>query len=181
MDDESGWNAVLLELWSDDVRDAVVGRIERATAGRHGWLVRVAADPDRVRETLTEIVHSVVVAAIQDETGADLDALGSQAAWDCYEQVWDTLVGRWSDGGELATVPIGREPEVVDAIRSLPPEAAVAAGAEIDGPAPDPLWLAGRLRVDVVGLRSYLALDGGRAPAPVHAAITAILARVGGA
>jgi hypothetical protein len=178
MDDESGWNAVLLELWSDEVRDAVVARIERVAVGRHGWLVRVFADPEGVREQLTEIVHAIVVAAIRDETGADLDELGSQAAWECYEQVWDGLAVRWADGGGLATVAIGREPSVVRAIASLPAEAAVAAGAELGPGGADPLWLRGRLRVDTRGLRSYLDLDGGRAPAAVHAAITGILAEV---
>lgn len=180
MDDESGWNAVLLELWTDEVRDAVVARIERAMVGRHGWLVRVFSDPGGVRASLTEIVHAVVLAAIRDETGADLDGLGSQAAWDCYEQVWDELAARWADGGVLTAVPVGDEPDIVRAIAQLPDEAAVAAAADVCDWGSDPLWLAGRLRVDTAGLRSYLELDGGRAPAAVHATVTAMLARLDG-
>jgi len=176
VDDESGWNDLLLELWTDEVRDAVVRRIEEATVGRRGWLVRVFAAPDGVRAELTETVHAVVLAAIRDETGADLDVLGSQAAWECYEQVWDELADRWADGGWTEPVPLGAEPEVVRALAGLPAEAAVCAGVDLDAEGHvDPLWLAGRLRIDADGLRAYLRLDGGRAPVAVHRAIDAIL------
>jgi hypothetical protein len=176
MDDESGWNDVLLEVWSEDLRDQVVARIESVTVGRHGWLVRVFSDPEGVAGGLTETVHAIVLAAIRDETGADLEELGSQAAWECYEQVWDHLAGRWADGGRLALVPLGIEPDVVRLIQRLPLEGAVAAAADVSGGQPwDPLWLRGRLRVDVEGLRAYLRLDGGRAPADIHAGVTAIL------
>lgn len=178
MDDESGWNEVLLEVWSEDLRDQVVARIESIAVGRHGWLVRVFSDPEGVAGGLTETVHAIVLAAIRDETGADLEELGSQAAWECYEQVWDRLAVRWADGGELAIVPLGAEPDVVRLIQLLPTEGAVAAGADISGDQPDPLWLRGRLRVDLAGLRAYLQLDGGRAPADVHATVTGILDRV---
>ncbi|MEX2549465.1 MAG: hypothetical protein WD638_04500 [Nitriliruptoraceae bacterium] len=175
MDDSSGWNDVLLGLWTDHVRDTVVERIEHASVGRHGWLARVYADPDRVRPGLTETVHQLVLAALRDETGADLEALGSQAAWDCYEQVWDALAVRWRDGGHLATVPLGREPQVVRLLDQLPTEAAVAAAVDVDGSFHDPLWLAGRLRIDAAGVRAYLQLDGGPAPRGIHATLTTIL------
>jgi len=176
VDDDSGWNDLLLQLWSDDVRDAVVARIEAASVGRRGWLVRVFAAPEAVRRELTETVHALVLAAIRDETGADLDVLGSQAAWECYGQVWDELAQRWSGGGRTEVVAIGREPEIVRLLVALPGEAAVCAGVDVrtDGTA-DPLWLKGRLRVDADGLRSYLRLDGGRAPTAVHDAIHTIL------
>lgn len=179
MDDDSGWNQVLLELWNPAVCRAVVERIETAARGRHGWLVRVFSDPDRVRGELTETVHALVIAAIRDETGANLDELGSQAAWHCYEQVWICLSTRWADGGELAVVPLTAEPSVVDALAQLPPEAAVAAGADVDVDGIQPLWLHGRLRIDVQGLRTYLALDGGQAPDPIAATIRHILGHVG--
>jgi hypothetical protein len=178
MDDESGWNEVLLEVWSDDLREQVVARIESVAVGRHGWLVRVFSDPEGVAGGLTETVHAIVLAAIRDETGADLDELGSQAAWECYEQVWDRLAERWAEGGDLAVVPLGLEPDIVRLIHRLPLEGAVAAAADVSGELPDPLWLRGRLRVDLAGLRAYLQLDGGRAPAEVHAAVTAILDRI---
>lgn len=179
MDDESGWNEVLLDVWSDVLCAQVVERIERVAVGRHGWLVRVFSDPEGVAGGLTETVHAIVLAAIRDETGADLEELGSQAAWECYEQVWDSLASRWADGGQLALVPLGSEPEVVRLLQRLPLEAAVAAGADVSGPQPDPLWLRGRLRVDVAGLHAYLRLDGGRAPVDIHATISSILERVG--
>ena len=176
VDDESGWNDLLLELWTEEVRDDVVRRIEDAMVGRRGWLVRVFSAPDRVRAELTETVHAVVLAAIRDETGADLDVLGSQAAWECYEQVWEELAGRWVDGGRTEPVPLGAEPEVVRSLAALPAEAAVCAGVDLDADGhTDPLWVAGRLRIDADGLRAYLQLDGGRAPAAVHREIQAIL------
>lgn len=178
MDDDSGWNEVLLGLWSDALRDDVVARIERTCVGRHGWLVRVFCAPEDVASSLTETVHAIILAAIRDETGADLEDLGSQAAWDCYEQVWVLLASRWADGGTLGVVPLGSEPEVVRLIQQLPLEGAVAAAADVSGVVPDPLWLSGRLRVDETGLRAYLQLDGGRSPANVHAAVSEILARV---
>ncbi len=174
-DDGTGWNELLLSLWSGATRDAVVTRIEGALRGRRGWLVRVFADPDGVRPELTETVHAVVLAGIRDETGADLDALGSQAAWDCYEQVWAALGDRWADGGSLASVPLTKEPSVDAFVRTLPTEAAVCAGADVLDGRVDPLWLRGRLRVDVDGLRAYLALDGGLAPEAVHTTIMRIL------
>ncbi len=178
MDDASGWDGILRELWSDGVRDAAVARIEAATVGRRGWLVRVFTAPEQVRGELTETVHALVLAAIHDETGADLDHLGSQAAWECYEQVWDTLAERWAGGGDVPTVPLGREPGVVRALSGLPPEAAVCAGADLVAGAVQPLWLAGRLHVDTEGLRAYLRLDGGRVPAAVAADIRELLAAV---
>jgi len=178
LDDSSGWNDVLLGVWSERVRDAVVDRIERSSLGRHGWLARVHNDPERVRPGLTETVHQLVLAAMRDETGADLEELGSQAAWDCYEQVWNALARRWADGGRLATVPLGQEPQVVRLLERLPAEAAVAAAVDVDGDLRDPLWIAGRLRIDAAGVRAYLQLDGGRTPHDLHATLTAILAIV---
>jgi hypothetical protein len=175
VDDDTGWNEVLLELWGPSLRDDVITRIETASRGRHGWLVRVFADPDGVAAGLTETVHRLVLAAIRDETGADLEALGSQAAWECYEQVWDGLAERWADGGSLGFAPLGREPELVRLVRQLPLEAAVAAAADVSGAQADPLWLAGRLRIDVIGLHAYRRLDAGRVPAKVDELITAIL------
>ncbi len=180
MDDASGWDAVLRELWSEEVRDAAVTRIETATVGRRGWLVRVFAAPEQVRGELTETVHALVLAAIRDETGADLEALGSQAAWECYEQVWDTLAARWASGGDVPVVPLGREPGVVRCLLGLPPEAAVCAGADLVAGAVQPLWLAGRLYVDTAGLRAYLRLDAGRVPTAVAADIEEVLRAVEG-
>jgi hypothetical protein len=174
VDDETGWNDVLLAMWSERVRDAVVARIEGATVGRRGWLVRAMADPDGCRPEYTETVHALVLAAIRDETGADLDALGSQAAWESYEQVWDALRERWADGGSLGVVRIGSEPSVVRAVASLPEEAAAYLAADVGGPVPDPLWLGGRLRIDLEGLAAYRGLDGGRLPQRVADALAEI-------
>lgn len=174
MDDETGWNEVLLDMWSEQVRDAVVTRIERATVGRRGWLVRVFADPEGCRPAYTETVHALIVAAIRDETGADLDALGSQAAWESYEQVWEALRHRWADGGTLGVVRLGSEPVVARAIAGLPIEAAAHLAAEVGGAVPDPLWLGGRLRVDLEGLAAYRRLDGGRLPHEVARALAEI-------
>lgn len=179
MDDASGWDGILRGMWGDEVRAAVVARIEVATVGRRGWLVRVFATPEQVRGELTETVHALVLAAIRDETGADLDALGSQAAWECYEEVWAALAARWRGGGDTVAVTLGQEPEVVRVLTVLPVEAAVCAGADLDGAGGvDPLWLAGRLRVDVEGLRAYLAGEAGTVPDEARAAVRRILAVV---
>jgi hypothetical protein len=155
-DDGTGWNEVLVGGWTPEVRDAVVERVTRLTVGWRGPLLRALGDPEGAPAAWTETLHQVVVRAIAEETGADLDELGSHAAWACYEEVWQGLVTRWADGGDLATVPLGAEPDVVRLIAGLPPMAAEAAGADVTGQVPDPLWLAGRLRVDVEGLRSLL-------------------------
>ncbi len=180
MDDGSGWNDILLELWSDAVRDAVVARIERETVGRRGWLVRVFCEPETVREEFTETAHALVLAAIRDETGADLDDLGSQAAWECYEHVWDALGERLRTAEVFVAVPVGAEPHVAARIRRLPAEAAAHAGADVTRQPPDPLWIGGRLLIDADGLDRYLSLDGGRTPAAVRHDVTAILGALPG-
>ncbi len=175
-DDGSGWHHILVGLWSDDVRDAVVERIERRCVGRLGWLARVFAAPEDGSKSLTETVHALVLAAIRDETGADLEDLGSQSAWECYEQVWNALASRWHDGGTLAYVTLGEEPTVVRDLRSLPDEVAAAAAADVGGAVAEPLWLRGRLRIDADGLRHHLEIDGGMAPREVRVLVERILA-----
>lgn len=155
-DDGTGWNEVLVGGWTSHVRDAVVRRVEQRTVGWRGPMLRALVDPEGAPGAWTEGLHRTVVAAIAEETGADLDELGSHAAWACYEEVWQRLVVRWAGGGDLAMVPLGQEPAVAALIGALPPLAAQAAGADIRGTVPDPLWLAGRLRVDVAGLRAVL-------------------------
>jgi hypothetical protein len=156
-DDGTGWNEMLVGGWTAEVRDAVVARVERASVGRRGRLVRILADPDGVPAAWVEELHRLVLAAIAAETGADLDALGSQAAWACYDHVWAELEERWADGGSLREVPLGGEPAVVRLLRNLPADVAASAGAEVRGSGPDPLWLRGRLLVDIEGLWAYLA------------------------
>ncbi|GGI07209.1 hypothetical protein [Egicoccus halophilus] len=157
MDDDSGWNDLLVGGWHAGVRDAVVVRVERASVGHHGELVRTLSDPDGARYAWVESLHRRVLGAIRAETGADLDELGSQAAWACYEDVWERLRVRWGRGGRLARVPLGGEPDVVRLLHSLPPSAAEAAGADISCEPPDPLWLHGRLLVDLEGLAGHVA------------------------
>jgi hypothetical protein len=176
-DDGSGWNEVLVGGWTAEVRDAVVARVERATVGRRGRLVRVLSSPDTTPARTVEQLHALVVAAIAAETGADLDALGSQAAWACYDDVWAELVGRWADGGTLRVIPLGAEPAVVRLVRHLPPEAAVHAGAELVDGVPDPLWLGGRLRIDLDGLWAYLATHEEELDVRSRRAIDLVIAR----
>jgi hypothetical protein len=176
-DDGTGWNELLVGGWTSDVRDAVVRRVERATTGRHGRLVRTVADPEAVRPAWVEQLHELILAAIAAETGADLDALGSQAAWACYDAVWDELAARWSDGGALVTVPLGAEPGVVRLVQHLPPDVAEHAGADVAERVPDPLWLRGRLLVDVEGLWAYLALHEGQLPVRTRRAIDLVIER----
>ena len=152
MDDESGWNDILLGMWGPSVRDAVVARVEHATLGARCLLVRTLGDPDTQREAWVEQLHALVVGAIQEETGADLDELGSQAAWASYEEVWDALAARWADGGPLDTVPLRREVDAIAWLQRLSPIGAQAAGMDVGVDPPEPLWIAGRLRIDLEGL-----------------------------
>lgn len=156
-DDGTGWNEVLLATWSPQVRQAVVDRVQAAMTGRRGALVRALRDPDAARYEWTESLHRAVVAAIRDETGADLDGLGSQAAWACYEEVWSALADVWRDGGALTAVPLGQEPEVTTLLAALPPEVAEVAGADVSTGTADPLWVAGRLLVDVDALTTLVS------------------------
>lgn len=164
-DDDTGWNEVLVGGWTEAVRDRVVARVETMTVGWRGSLVRTLAVPDDVPDRWTEALHRAIVLAIRDETGADLDLLGSHAAWGCYEDVWDALRAGWEDGGDLATVPLRSEPRVASLLADAPPHVAGAAGADISGAQPQPLWVAGRLRLDLEGLRDLL-----EGPVPLTAA-----------
>jgi hypothetical protein len=176
-DDGTGWNELLVGGWTAEVRDAVVARVESASIGHRGRLVRILADPEAVPAAWVEELHRLVLAAIAVETGADLDALGSQAAWACYDHVWAELVARWADGGALQPVPLGGEPAVVRLLRNLPADVAAAAGAEGTGTTPDPLWLGGRLLVDVEGLWAYLATCEGAPSVRTRRAIDLLIER----
>lgn len=156
MDDDTGWNEVLTGVWGPGVRDAVVARVEAATVGARCLLVCTLRDEQATREGWVEQLHHLVVAAIRDETGADLDALGSQAAWASYEDVWDALAVRWRDGGDLATVALRREVAATACLRELQGLLAQAAGMDVGVDPPQPLWLDGRLRVDADGLARVL-------------------------
>lgn len=162
-DDETGWNEVLTGVWNPGVRDAVVTRVEDATVGARCLLVCTLRDEGRGREGWVEQLHHLVVEGIRQETGADLDELGSQAAWASYEEVWDTLATRWQHGGDLATVALRREVAASECLTRLHGTAAQAAGMDVGTEPPQPLWLDGRLRVDDRGLRRLLedpAVDG---------------------
>lgn len=159
MDDDSGWDQVLVQGWGPLVRAAVVDRIERALIGRRGLLVRTMADPDAARYAWTEALHRLVLDAIRAETGADLDSLGSQAAWACYDDTWRALEARWRDGEPLVVVPPAEESIVVTLLRDLPPVVAEAAGADVACDPYEPLRVAGHVLVDVEGLFACIAHD----------------------
>jgi hypothetical protein len=176
-DDGTGWNEVLVGGWTSAVRDAVVERVERGTVGRRGWLIRVLSSPETADARDVERLHRVVLAAIAAETGADLDELGSQAAWACYDDTWAALAGRWADGGTLSVVPLGREPAVVRLLQHLPADVAEHAGGDGRRTPPEPLWLGGRLRVDLDGLWAYLATHEGDLDARTRRAIDLVIER----
>lgn len=156
-DDETGWTAILLDSWGPLVRDAVVERVERATVGRRGMLVRTVAAPDDARYAWTEQLHREILAAIREEVGADLEEMGSQAAWACYDEVWERLTRRWADGERLGTVRSGEETRARRLVAQLVPRAAEAAGADVSTVPAEPLEVGGRVRVDREGLWALLA------------------------
>jgi hypothetical protein len=156
-DDDTGWTEVLLDSWRPAVRDAVVERVERSTVGRRGMLVRTLASPDDARYAWTEQLHRLVLDAIRDEVGADLEELGSQAAWTCYEDVWSRLARRWADGGPLAAVRRGDEVRARRLIAQLTTSLAEAAAADVATVPPEPLVVAGRVRIDRDGLWAAVA------------------------
>lgn len=179
-DDDTGWHEVLLDSWSPRLRAAVVDRIERATVGRRGLLVRALSDPDGARFALTEQVHRLVLAGIRDEVGADLDELGSQAAWACYEEVWDVLAGRWATGGATLPVPTGREELVAELLARLPPTVAECAGADTGTVPVTPLSVGGVMRVDLEGLWACVTVNEGRLSPEVRATIDRLIGALDG-
>lgn len=162
MDDDAVWEAILIDGWGPHVRDAAVRRVERRTTGRRGALARIATDPDGARFAWTEWLHGEVLAAIVAETGADLEQLGSQAAWACYEDVWDELTSRWCRGGNLGRVATSDRGEVETLLARLPAWIAERAGADIGEVPAVPLEIDGTLRIDVDGL--LLCLDDHERP-----------------
>lgn len=168
-DDESGWNEILVDGWGPLVLAAVVERVERAMVGRRGVLVRAlheeAASPGHA--ACVEEVHEQVMDAIRRETGADLEGLGSQAAWATYDQVWGALQQAWGTPAPraprpgLTAVASARRDEVVRLVRLLTPAAAMHAGADVGTMPYTPLTVGRTVYVDVEGLFAYLARDSG--------------------
>lgn len=177
MDDESGWEQVLLGMWSARVRSAVVDRIERATVGRRGLLVRTLGRPDRARFAWTEELHELVLRSIREETGADLDELGSQAAWACYDEVWNVLAQRWATGERLARIHPDDEPAAEVLLRQLPVRVAACAGADTGTHPVEALRLDGRMLLDVEGLLAVIARDDGALTTLDRRRIDALIAR----
>ncbi len=166
-DDDSGWTEILVGGWGPLVRAAVVDRVERGLVGRRGVLVRALTEEasSAGHAACVEEVHARVVEAIREETGADLDDLGSQAAWACYDEVWGQLQARWEAGGGTVVVATPHEDEVVALVRSLSPSGARHAGADIGTSPWAPMRCGGRLHVDLEGLFAYLARDTGEVTA----------------
>ena len=181
-DDDSGWTEILVDGWGPLVRAAVVDRVERAMVGRRGVLVRALTEEpaSAAHAACVEEVHARVVAAIRDETGADLDELGSQAAWACYDQVWGQLQSRWGAGGRTVVVAPVHETEVLALLRSLSPSAAQHAGADVGRSPWTPMRCGGSLRVDLEGLFAYLARDTGEVTAAERTCIDRVVLLVRG-
>lgn len=165
VDDHTEWTRILVEGWGPLVLGAVVQRVEGAMVGRRGVLVRALGEerrPSPGHAACVEEVHERILEAIRVETGADLDALGSQAAWATYDQVWGRLQQDW---GRVPTalhpVPPVTAGEVVALVRSLTPAAATRAGADVGVVPYDLLRRAGTLWVDLEGLFAHLAHDTG--------------------
>lgn len=165
MDDHTEWTRILVDGWGPLVLAAVVDRVERAMVGRRGVLVRALVEerrPSPGHAACVEEVHERILAAIRTETGADLDGLGSQAAWATYDQVWGHLQERWRQPtAGLCRVPPEVGAEVAALVRSLSPAAATHAGADVGTQPYELLHHGGGPCVDVEGLFAHLARDDG--------------------
>ena len=181
MDDDSGWNAVLVEGWDDDVRAAVCDRVDAAFRHARGVLAIAATEPDAAPADAVERVHTAIVTAIAAETGANLDELGSQAAWATYDDVWAELGRRWADGPGLERTRPAAEAEVVRLLTGLPRVAVEHAGAMVDDGSVRLLRTPDGARLDVDGIFRWLATDD-HAPDAVRARARAVVAaaRAGG-
>lgn len=157
MDDESGWSLILTDGWGPLVLDAVVRRIEAEMLGDRARLVRAVVDPDSANANDIEHVHRVVLDAIEVETGANLEELGSQAAWACYEATWDHLGSRWADGGRLVTIAPEHTATILSIVARLPVAVAHAAGADTSTIPARPTIIDGVLRLDAEGLFAWIA------------------------
>ncbi len=165
MDDDATWALILTDEWGELTLDAVVRRIEDAMRGDRARLVQTVLDPDHAPPMWVEEVHDLVLSAIHVETGADLDTLGSQAAWGVYEQTWNALRDRWSDGGRLVPIAPADEHSATDLLRALPAAVAQRAGADTSTIPATPLRLQGLLLLDAEGLFAWIA-GGGDADFP---------------
>lgn len=159
MDDETGWNQVLVEGWGDLVRAAVCDRVDDAFRHARGVLAVAVTDPDDAPADVVERIHGGVLVAIAAETGANLDELGSQAAWATYDDTWAELARRWSDGGPMEPVPADSETELARLLAGLPRAAIEHAGAVVDGTSVRLLHTADGPVLDVEGLFRWLATD----------------------
>lgn len=162
-DDDSGWTEILVDGWGPLVRAAVVDRVERGLVGRRGILVRALLEESASagQAACVEEVHARIVEGIRIETGADLDELGSQAAWACYDEVWGQLQARWHDGGGTVVVAAERVREVVRLLQAMSPAAAQHAGADVGTSPFTPIRVGAHVHVDLEGLFAYLARDTG--------------------
>lgn len=160
-DDDTGWTEILLDQWSEELRDRIVASVESRAVGLKGVLIRaLREETDHAGHGFAvEQVHAAILDAIRQEVGADLDHLGSQAAWACYEEVWDELRDRWGDGGDLAPVSPARESRVLQLLHGLTTNGAQWAGADVGTHPVEPLRVGGVVRIDVAGLFAYLAID----------------------
>ena len=165
VDDDTEWTRILVDGWGPLVLDAVAQRVERAMIGRRGVLVRALGEerrPSPGHAACVEEVHERILEAIRVETGADLEALGSQAAWATYDQVWGRLQQDWGRAPTaLSPVPPAAAGEVEALVRSLTPAAATCAGADVGARPYALLRRAGTAWIDVQGLFAHLARDTG--------------------
>lgn len=166
-DDDSGWTEVLVDGWGPLVRAAVVDRVERSMVGRRGVLVRALTEESASagHAACVEEVHARILVAVREETGADLDELGSQAAWACYDEVWGQLQRTWATGGPTVAVAPAVEGEVVRLLQALSPAGAQHGGADVGTDPYTPLRCGGVVRLDVEGLFAFVARDTGEVTA----------------
>ena len=161
MDDDTAWTEILVDGWGPLVRSAVADRVEEDFAAERGTLAAAVLDPDDAPAEAVEAVHGRIVAAIGVETGADLDELGSQAAWATYEDTWAELARRLRSLPGMRPLTDAQLEPVRRILASLPADAALAAGAAAGTREPARRGDDRRPAVDVPGLYRWLATEEG--------------------
>lgn len=143
---------LLRSTWSPMVEGAVADRVDRP--GNRGHVVRGIL-PD-ASQAATDFLFEEIADALAHETGVDIDYARTETAYRAIDDVMALLTHRWRTGGSLSRVGEDEAAAATQALRRLEMKAAEWAGCDVSQQPYEPLYLNGRLLVDVSGLCRYL-------------------------